>query len=148
MKNKKLSKLAIVASAAMLLAGCNQNYAALMEYQKNAIQTKLEQMSQADADAYIRNEMNGVHMYHDEPVATMMATPNGGVMPAVINKRVEDGLYLDYWAEHDTNGTLIDEYVDYAMGNYAVEMGTKIEAKQAFKELQKQTKAQAAEPSK
>lgn len=53
-----------------------------------------------------------------------------------IRKQV-DGVYLDYWLKHDTNGTLIDEYVDYAMDSSKVEKATKAEAKAEFKKLKK-----------
>lgn len=140
---KRVRKVVLAAAAALLLTGCNtQDGAALKNYQREAIQTKLAQMSPDDAEAYIRAKMDGVHMSHCEAVPTMMPNPNGGVSLRLMHKRVEDGLYVDFWAEHDTNGTLLDEYIDYAMDNYAVEADTKAEAKAEFKRLQKETQSQ------
>lgn len=125
MKNKKLGKLAIVASGAMLLAGCSKDYAAMREYQRQAIQTKLEQMTPAEADAYIKNEMDG-------KVTTLQMS-------------TIDSLYLYLWEKNDTNGTLIDEYVDYATGNFMAETQTKAQAKAEFKQLKKKQLQQEIE---
>ena len=140
MKNKKLSRLAIVASGAMLLAGCNQDTAALTEYQKNAIQTKLEQMAPAEADAYIRDQMDGVQRYRTRVTPIIVPLPKGGVVSTVISTTVPDGLYLDYWEQHDTNGTLVDEYVDYAMKHRLIEKEVKDQAKAEFKAKQREEK--------
>lgn len=85
--------------------GENHNKVALEAYQRNAIQTKLEQMAPENVESYIRKQV--------------------------------DGVYFDYWLKHDTNGTLIDEYVDYAMDFRKVEKATKAEAKAEFKKLKK-----------
>ena len=138
MKNKKLSKLAIVASGAMLLAGCNKDNDALREYQRQAIQAKLEQMTPAEADAYIKKAMRGiVSRTYIDTSTTQVICRNGDNLARKYRHedRIEEDLLLDLWAKNDTNGTLIDEYVDYAMDFDIIEKATKAKAKAEFKQL-------------
>ncbi len=138
MKYKKLSKLAIVASASMLLAGCpsDYEYATLKKYQRQAIQEKLERMTAADADFYIRQKMDGLHRYHFETVRSVAEKSDHLVMTRRM-PTVDDGLYLDYWAAHDTNGSFIDEYVDYAMLDDHMENDVKSHVEREFLRSQK-----------
>ena len=115
----KVSLLALGASGAMLLhmlGSDHSNEIALRAYQRDAIQTKLEQMAPENADSYIRKQV--------------------------------DGTYLDYWLKNDTNGTLIAEYVDYAMDSRKAEKATKAEAKAEFKKLKKFVAVPATNTSK
>lgn len=134
MKNK-LGKLAIVTAGALLLSHCNDQIA-LRDYQKRTLQNKLEQMPKAEADAYIRNQMDGIQK--KRVVNRVMMLPLGkDLVPVVTQEQVDEGLYLDFWDQNDTNGTLIDEYVDYAMKHKAMEQETKDSAKADYRGLQK-----------
>lgn len=130
MKNKKLSKLAIVASSAMLLAGCKDNFTASLDMQRAAIQNKLEQMG-PEADAYIREKMAGRENYYDCPLCKA--------------HDIDEGPFLDLWAKNDTNGTFVDEYVDLAMTDryyYVLEGDVRSKAIKAYKADQKKAKLQ------
>ena len=136
---KKLSKLAIAASAAMLLGSCHEEYYALRDFQRKAIQTKLEQMAPEAADGYIRQQMDGVQRFRREKFTRYVPSMDG-LVPVFEHKWVNDGLYLDLWAKEDTNGTFIDEYVDYVMNNAKAERETKIQAESEFAAKQRQAK--------
>lgn len=129
-----------MAAGSMLLSGCKQDNAALKEFQKNALETKLEQMGPDAADAYIRNQMNGVKRVRIESMPINVPTTDGGLKTIPVPKVVSDGTFLDYWTEHDTNGTLVDEYVNYAMSKLGVEKEIKAQAKAEFNHLSKTPK--------
>lgn len=132
MKNKKLSKLAIVASSAMLLAGCENAHIASIDMRVAAVENKLAAMGPEASDAYIREKMDGLYKFHFEG-------------PTALNsKKVKEGLFLDLWAESDTNGTFIDEYANLMrQASYAaLEYDVTEKAVAKYKAEKKQAKLQ------
>ncbi len=85
--------------------------------------------------------------YQRDAIKTKLEQMAPESVESYIRKQV-DGIYLDYWLKNDTNGTLIDEYVDYAMDSRKAEKATKAEAKAEFKKLKKFVAVPATNTSK